>query len=371
MQFFNPTPLQRRNIGKIVPFGFIWFGFALIYLILERGLLGDLTEYPSTGNPYEFGSAFVVTSISSLFLGWVLGALEILVINRLFARRSFGAKIAIKTVLYLMLICTFIVLVAMLVNAVEMRVMPLDPDVLRYTFVFFTDLAFWAIVLYAGSVIGLTLFISEVSDNLGQGVLKNFLTGKYHQPREEERVFMFLDMKSSTTIAEQLGHVRYFQMLNTYYADITDAVLRTFGEIYQYVGDEIIISWNMNKGLRNSNCLRCFFLVKDILAAERLKYEESFGLVPEFKAGLHYGRVSTGEIGVIKKEIIFSGDVLNTTARIQSACKVYDVEFLVSNDLLSLLQPDDLYDSTEIGHCNLRGKDTKIALSTVVQRRPA
>ena len=127
----------------------------------------------------------------------------------------------------------------------------------------------------------------------------------------------------------------------------------------------------MNKGLQNSNCLRCFFLVKEILKAEKLKYEESFGLVPTFKAGLHYGRVSTGEIGVIKKEIVFSSDVLNTTARIQSACKVCDMELLVSNDLFSLLQPGDQYDSTEIGHCKLRGKDTKIALSTAVQRRPA
>ena len=369
-QFFRPTPLQRRNIGKIIPFGFIWFAFAVIYLLLERGFLGDLNHYPSTGNAYEFGSAFIITSICSLLMGWLLGALEILVINRLFVRRSFGAKIVIKTALYLLLICTFIVLVATLVNAYELELSPFDPDVLQNISVFFGDLSFWSLVLYAGAVIGVTLFVSEVSDNLGQGVLKNFLTGKYHQPREEQRIFMFLDMKSSTAIAEQLGHVQYFQMLNKFYADITDAVLQSCGEIYQYVGDEIIISWNMSEGLRDNNCLSCFFLVKDIVAGERLQYEESFGIVPEFKAGLHYGDVSTGELGVIKKEIVFSGDVLNTTSRIQSACKEHEVDLLISNDLLAVLHPDEKYAIEAVGDCELRGKIKRVRLSTVQRTRP-
>ena len=40
---------------------------------------------------------------------------------------------------------------------------------------------------------------------LGQHVLLNFVTGRYHQPRVEERVFLFIDMEGSTGFAERLG----------------------------------------------------------------------------------------------------------------------------------------------------------------------
>jgi adenylate cyclase len=216
-----------------------------------------------------------------------------------------------------------------------------------------------------GIVIGIMLFFSEVSDNLGQGVLKNFLIGMYHKPREEERIFMFLDMKSSTTIAEKLGHVQYYKLLNDYYADITTAIIQTSGEIYQYVGDEIVVSWKLKHGLRNNNCLRCFFLIKEIFNRASEKYIKEYRMVPGFKAGLHYGKVTTGEIGVVKKEIIFTGDVLNTTARIQCTCNAYDVDILVSNDLLAKLKAEGQYVFSEIGECDLRGKDEKVKLQTV------
>ena len=64
-----------------------------------------------------------------------------------------------------------------------------------------------------GAIINVTLFVSEVSDNLGQGILLNFLIGRYHRPREEERIFMFLDLRSSTTIAEKLGEEKYFNFI--------------------------------------------------------------------------------------------------------------------------------------------------------------
>jgi len=216
-----------------------------------------------------------------------------------------------------------------------------------------------------GAVIIILLFVSEVSDNLGQGVLKNFLTGKYHKPREEERIFMFLDMKSSTTIAEKLGHVRYYKLLNDYYADITAAIIQTSGEIYQYVGDEVVVTWKLKDGLKKNNCLHCFFTMKEILVRASEKYINEYELVPEFKAGLHYGKVTTGEIGVVKKEIIFTGDVLNTTARIQSSCNFHNADILVSNDLILNLKMEDDYILTEIGECELRGKDEKVKLQTV------
>jgi hypothetical protein len=38
--------------------------------------------------------------------------------------------------------------------------------------------------------------------------------------QQKRKEFMLLDMKSSTTIAKSLGHVRYFEMLKEYYSDV-------------------------------------------------------------------------------------------------------------------------------------------------------
>jgi adenylate cyclase len=137
------------------------------------------------------------------------------------------------------------------------------------------------------------------------------------------------------------------------------------GEIYQYAGDEIIVSWNLKNGLENNNCIRCFFAMKASLNGQAGKYEETFGVLPRFKAGFHYGKVTTGEIGVLKKEIIFTGDVLNTTARIQGLCNQFNVDILISNDLIKKLDLSPLYQITALGENKLRGRDETMELFTV------
>ena len=181
---------------------------------------------------------------------------------------------------------------------------------------------------------------------------------------------MFLDMKSSTTIAESLGHVKYFEMLKEYYADLSEPVTRFSGEIYQYVGDEMVISWKLKNGLKKNNCLLCFFEMKKALGGQSKKYHSRFGCLPEFKAGFHVGRVTTGEIGVIKKEIIFTGDVLNTTARIQGLCNKYKVDVLLSGELIKRLEGIEDLQLKAIGEAELRGRDERIELFTVQAYQP-
>ena len=167
---------------------------------------------------------------------------------------------------------------------------------------------FWLFV-----VLG-TLIILLVNDKYGPGVFRKFLLGRYFHPKREERIFMFLDLRSSTTIAEKLGEERYFNFLKDVFNYATPSILNTNGEIYRYVGDEIVISWETAKGAENANCIQCYFEIRKALIAKENYFESTYKVKPEFKAGLHYGYVMTGEIGVVKRDITFSGDVLNTTA---------------------------------------------------------
>jgi len=217
------------------------------------------------------------------------------------------------------------------------------------------------------SVVIITLVALSVNDKYGPGVFKSFILGEYFHPKREERIFMFLDLRGSTTIAEKLGEEKYFSLLKDLFSDVTPAILNSKGQIYQYVGDEIVISWEMDSGTKNSNCLQCFFDIKQRLLDKAKYYLDKYdGLTPQFKAGLHYGNAMVGEIGVVKRDIVYSGDVLNTTARIQSKCNELGKDILLSKYLLEKLEPlPKHFKSIALGKLQLRGKQESVMLYTV------
>ena len=362
-------PKHRHNVNKILFFGIVWLIFGMLYSLLEKGILGEVTYYPSTGNYYDFSTSFFFTTLSSFIMGLVLGAIEVLFLNNMFSKKSFGQKILFKTFIYLISICLFLLSLVVVTNSHRLNLSFFDAEVIKTVFLFINNFVFLSIVLYIAVIIGITLFISEVSDNIGQGVLKNFFMGKYHTPLIENRIFMFLDMKSSTTIAEKMGHLKYYQFLNDYYADLTKAILETSGEIYQYVGDEVVVSWLADRGITNLSCIDCYFLCKKIINKNSKAYYSKYKVVPDFKVGIHVGSITAGEIGVIKKEIVFTGDILNTTSRIQGECNKYTVDNLISEDLKLLLPSDHHYTIREIGSFKLRGKMNEIKLLTVSENQ--
>jgi adenylate cyclase len=217
-------------------------------------------------------------------------------------------------------------------------------------------------------VYALMVFFLQVNHLLGEGVLVKFLRGKYHKPREEERIFMFLDMKSSTTIAEQLGHVKFYALLNELFHEISEPVLETKAEIYQYVGDEVILTWPVKYGLENSNCLKVFFLFQDRLQKNSENYRKNFGIIPSFKAGLHSGTVISAQIGDLKREIVYNGDVLNTASRIQNECNTYQKDCLISGTLMDSLKQVNGFIWEKINTVTLRGKETEVELFSVLNR---
>ncbi|HEY6716735.1 MAG TPA: adenylate/guanylate cyclase domain-containing protein, partial [Reyranella sp.] len=177
---------------------------------------------------------------------------------------------------------------------------------------------------------------------LGFGTLKNLLTGRYAQPKREERAFLLIDMKDSTGLAERLGPIRFHEVLNEFFRDISDAALECGAEIHKYVGDEAILTWPSGRALTESDCLACAFVARDFITAKAKRYGERFGVVPGFRAALHYGEIVAGEIGDVRREIAYVGDTLNVAARLLDAAKTLGRDVLVSADLLerATLPPD-------------------------------
>ena len=300
------------------------------------------------------------------FLGGIgMGYFEKLYLNRRFERMSFAKMFICKTLIYLVIVFGFIIVTSILGQMVRDGDSTSNLEKWGDLYAFLSSFAFYSAMIFVGMIISVSLFFAEVGNYLGASKLNNFLFGKYHRPIIEDRIFMFLDMKSSTTIAEELGHVSYFNMLKDYFSTISPETEDYFAEIYQYVGDEIVLSWSQEDGLENDNCLRCFFAMKDALEGRAAYFSNTYGTAPVFKAGVHIGEVTSGEIGEQKKEIVYTGDPLNTTARIQSLCNEFEVDLLISSQLVEALDLKGRADLRNLGSAKLRGRLENVELFTL------
>lgn len=78
--------------------------------------------------------------------------------------------------------------------------------------------------------------IFEFRRLVGGPALGRFLLGTYHRPKREQRIVMFLDMKSSTALAERLGELRVSDLITQFFFDIDQPIAEHGGEVHAYVG---------------------------------------------------------------------------------------------------------------------------------------
>lgn len=311
----------------------------------------------------QLGIWTFISAIGGLFAGVFLVNIN----SRVFRKKSFRYALVTITYSYILLFTILMIVylairsnIALGTNANLKTMFNLSLNMVQ-KFYPLVQFILWGIVTL------LTLFFLQMNDKFGPGILKKFLLGKYYQPKKEDRIFMFLDMKSSTTIAEEIGNEKYFNLLSNLFSHLTDTILNNEGEIYQYVGDEIVISWPTKRGVKNANCIHCYNDIKNRLDELKAYYNDKYGITPQFKAGIHHGIVMAGEVGVIKKDIIYSGDVLNTASRIQSKCNEYNVDFLISENTLALFKPKDIegFKTNKISSIILRGKKEKVIINSI------
>ncbi|GAA0871776.1 hypothetical protein GCM10009117_09220 [Gangjinia marincola] len=353
---------RKRLLYSALTFALAWTSFALIYAMIERGILGSSSHYPGTKNPYNFTDNVLYVPAFSFIIGFIQGWLEFTLLKNWLRSRPIIIRILAKTLFYVIFIVFFMVMMSFIINSRALGLSPFDLKVIRTVGIFFRDFAFWSIIIYIYVVLNVTLLFYETSHYLGQTTFKNLVLGKYTRPFEESRIFMFLDMKSSTKIAEQIGHEAYFNLLKDVFSDMTQAIEHNAGEVYQYIGDEIVISWSETTGIKDNRCLQCFIDILNQFERKQSSYLQKYQVAPVFKAGLHLGTVATGKIGILKKNIIYTGDVLNTTARIQELSKKLKVYVLFSEDLKRKLNIPESFSVVPHGQFELRGRNQPIEL---------
>ncbi len=205
-----------------------------------------------------------------------------------------------------------------------------------------------------------TQLLIEITEKYSPGIFLDIFFGKYLHPRIEKRIIMFIDLKDSTPIAEKLGHKDYFRFIRDFIYFLSTALIEYGGRIYQYVGDEIVVSWPYS--LRNTKrCMDALIEARKLLQRNGEHFRRKYGVAPEFRVGIHAGEVTVGEIGVIKKDLAMSGDTMNTTARIRSACSELNQKFIVSKEFMDAVDLKD-WQAESLGLVDLKGKANGLEL---------
>jgi adenylate cyclase len=108
--------------------------------------------------------------------------------------------------------------------------------------------------------------------------------------------------------------------------------------------------------------LHCFVAIREAVQQQAIVFTSNFGVIPTFKAGIHWGEVATGEIGSVKKDIVYSGDVLNTTARIVALCNQYNETLIISESMYEELKQAVGFQFNYIASPVLRGKKNPLGI---------
>jgi adenylate cyclase len=292
------------------------------------------------------GHSAVVGVSYGVVMSGTLGAIELFVLNGpmrdWLSRLSFTAAFAMRSAIY----AAIIALLQWLQPGELIAGLP--PESARASF--------WSGFIYSAAVSVLFNFGFAITNLIGARSLLNFLTGRYHAPVEENRFVLFVDIAGSTGLAESLGGLAIHRLLDRTFRLLTLSVVDYRGEVLNYVGDEVIVTWPEREGAVDCRPLRCFVAMRHELAGAASQFEREFGVTPRIRGSLHFGPVIIGEIGDVKRAIVFNGDVMNTAARLEELSRRVDGGFLASRAAMERFSTVPPFAVRDLGRLAIRGR---------------
>ncbi|MBX2871441.1 MAG: adenylate/guanylate cyclase domain-containing protein [Saprospiraceae bacterium] len=339
--------LQNKQKWQIIQQYIISWILSFIFLSIVRG---EGTEELGSVQ-FELGKSILISLIGGTIFGAISGYAQILTEERGYKKMSIQSLLAARVIYVLLFLIAMITLAYLLFGqAISYLEFVFEPGSFAiYLYIVVTDIFLFS--------------FRQVNLFLGSNNLWKLFRGKFYTPREEERIFMFLDLQSSTTHAERLGHIKYSKLIQDCFNDL-GVVVENEAEIYQYVGDEAILTWELKDGVRNQNCINAYFNFKKQLLKKKDYYAQNYNCLPHFKAGVHAGIITVTEVGKYKKEIAYHGDTINTAARIQGKCNDFGKELLISEHLKNNLDTAS-FNFEELGGIELKGKEHKVMLYAI------
>ena len=195
---------------------------------------------------------------------------------------------------------------------------------------------------------------------IGLRTLFHLITGTYHRPVQERVVLLFLDINGSTALGERLGALSMRALVRKFLIDVSQPITDHGGEIYLYKGDGLIAVWSWATAIKGDAVLKTVDAIFDAIERQQRAYERLFGVVPNFRIGIHGGDVVVSEQGDTKRSIGIYGDAINIAARMEDAAAAHGVRCILSEAVAEALA--DHARIHEIGEEAVRGISTPVRI---------
>jgi len=345
-KIFNISQVNQLRIKTVLFIATFWTAVDLVIFLMNP-------------HPQYHPNSIVTREVFMFLISLVMGYLIVFQLRKLFRNVPLWINLLAKSCILLIsaLLLTFMI---QFINTIFVL-----GDSLNQTLNVIESYALhknWLLqkIVYWISIFFVTQLILIINEKYSPGVFLEIMTGRYIRPKVENRIIMFMDLKDSTPIAEKLGHSLYFEFIREFIYRISLAIIEFEGIIYQYVGDEVVCSWK-NSEKNTVKCLNAVIQSRKNIQRKSTYFKRKYGVVPEFRVGINVGEVTVGEIGVLKKDLAMSGDTMNTTARIRSACNELNHHFIVSKDFVEASGLKE-WQIESLGLVDLKGKDQSIEL---------
>lgn len=338
-------------------------GSSLVFWGIMWGLISTLEIGYELDLRFDFWNLITFLVVSLIGLTFTT-SLEILVFKQIFRTWTFGWAILLKSIISSMVVFAITILSALVFKYVFGRLPLIGGEMQSAVWDLFSLPLFWGAVVYWSAIIDLNFFMLSAHTLTGTILFTQYTRGRFYKPTEEDRIFLFVDMDRSTSIAEKLGNEHYFGLLNEIYFDFSFPIELHNAEIYQYVGDEVVMSWDMESGIDKNRCVRLYFELEWILERNAIKYKQKYGAAPTFKGALHSGCVTTGEVGYIRTAILHSGDVINTASRLERLSGKLKRKLLITEELFKQLDTSTL-EYEALGEFELSGKKNRLPVYAI------
>lgn len=346
--FFNK---QISNLW----FHFIFWNIALFIYIF---LVGDKHIFKNYINKLEVQTPYLLIIFISTVATVLFAIIDFVFSDKLMRFFPLRLMLFLKSVLYFA--SAFILLIAAAFPTIPINEIENYKDIIKYLPQ--TDIYLIRFLVFYYLACFFNIFFKAFLKKIGQVNIRKWFFGVLNKPHEDERIFMFLDLKDSTTIAEKLGHKKFSHLIQDVFNEMS-MIDNYKGEVYNYLGDGAIVSWSLKKGIKNGNCLQAYFAFSKLLARKKRYYNRRYGIEPKFKAGAHVGKVMVLQIGQIRRDISYNGDTMNTAARIESKCNELKQPLLISGDLQKLLCDNKKFRFKDFGDgIQLKGKRKNVKI---------
>ena len=185
---------------------------------------------------------------------------------------------------------------------------------------------------------------------------------------------MFCDIRNFTKMSENMPPEKVVFLLNRYFTALGTCITNNNGIINKYIGDAIMAIFGapVDSKTHSADAIKAALqMCRELAELNRESASKNLPIL-HFGIGIHSGTVLAGNIGAKNRmEYTVIGDTVNTASRIESLCKHYGKNLLISEASLNSVSSENASEETEnfdftfVDDAAIRGKEEKVKLYTI------